>query len=52
MKKHISIIISTLTLITIILTNANGSGPPPPPPLRALPEGAKMRIGQGRWTGL
>ena len=48
MKKHISIIISTLTLLTIILTNANGSGPPPP--LRALPEGAKMRIGQGRWT--
>ena len=48
MKKHISIIISTLTLLTIILTNAIGSGPPPP--LRALPEGAKMRIGQGRWA--
>ncbi len=48
MKKHISIIISTLTLLTLILTNAIGSGPPPP--LRALPEGAKMRIGQGRWS--
>ncbi len=48
MKKHISIIISTLTLLTILLTNAIGSGPPLP--LRALPEGAKMRIGQGRWT--
>lgn len=46
MKKHISISISTLTLLTIFLTNAIGSGPPPTP--RALPEGAKMRIGQGR----
>ena len=46
MKKHISVIISVLTLSTLILTQTYASGPPPTP--RALPEGAKMRIGQGR----
>ncbi|MXV78930.1 hypothetical protein F4225_13170 [Candidatus Poribacteria bacterium] len=46
MKKHISVIISVLTLSTLILTQVDASGPPPTP--RALPEGAKMRIGQGR----
>ena len=48
MKKHISVIISLLTLSTLIFTQVDASGPPPP--LRALPEGAKMRIGQGRWA--
>lgn len=35
-----------MTIFTIFLTTAIASGPPPP--LRSLPEGAKLRIGQGR----
>ena len=46
MKKYISQTLSIFTIYTIFLTTAIASGPPPP--LRTLPEGAKMRIGQGR----
>jgi len=46
MKKHIFFILFFLIILTLLLPTVFGSGPPPP--LRALPEGAKMRIGQGQ----
>ena len=46
MKKHVSFFVPLLTISTLLLPQVFGSGPSPPP--RALPEGAKMRIGQGR----
>lgn len=45
MKKHVPFITFSLIISTILLSQVFGSGPPPP--LRALPEGAKMRIGYG-----
>lgn len=46
MKKLTFFTLFLLTISIALLPVVFGSGPPPP--LRALPEGAKMRIGQGR----
>ncbi len=46
MKKHVSYIVILSIFSTILLPQVFGSGPSPPP--RALPDGAMMRIGQGR----
>lgn len=46
MKKHVSYIVILSIFSTILLPQVFGSGPSPP--RRALPDGAMMRIGQGR----
>lgn len=47
MNKFVILIIHLLVTFGVMLPNVNASDPFPPPPLRALPEGAKMRISNG-----
>ena len=46
MKTHVPLLTIILFVFSILPSHVFGSGPSPPP--RSLPDGAMMRIGQGR----